>query len=121
MSMTWYQCSCGCVDSKPGRCWNCGGRFSDEYTGGASKEEGAPNFIGDELRPHMDWSLGHVVRSKSERRKEYEARGLNIQSAAEMRRNRPTNAPKTNRVINYPGMKCRRSSAEKRTTPVETT
>ena len=79
----------------------------------------APYAVNDHLTPHMDYSLGHVVQSKAARRDEYAARGLNMSSPAEMRRLHPTNSPAKNRVINYQNMKVRRSSAEKRITPVE--
>jgi len=72
------------------------------------------NVIGDRLKKHFDYSAGCVIDSKSQRRRIYKEKGMNLNSAAEYRRNNATNIPaKENTAVSYPGQKDRRSADER--------
>tara|TARA_Y100000310_G_scaffold343676_1_gene452419 strand:- start:135 stop:506 length:372 start_codon:yes stop_codon:yes gene_type:complete len=96
------------------QCAHCGawGNGVPEEHGAPPSEGGLPSVVGDELRPHMDWSLGEVVSSRSQRRRRYEESGMIMKSAKEVYRNKdkPNN---TGRAVSYPGQKNHKSSAER--------
>ncbi len=98
----WHQCS------------HCGvwGNGVPEEHGAPASELGMPNFTPDSLTPHMDWSLGDVVTSRSERKRRYEERGMIMKSAKEVYRNKDKPNVK-GKAVSYAGQKHHKSSAER--------
>jgi len=74
----------------------------------------APAVVRDKVNKYMDYGLGHEVTSRSEMRAEAKRRGLREKSWSEFRQQYPSNVPqKPGMIVNYPGMKDRRSSSER--------
>ncbi len=98
----WHQCT---------HCGNWGNGIPEEH-GAPVLEQGTPNVVADSFAPHMDWSLGKVVSSRSERKREYENAGMYMRSVKETYRDKDKPNVK-GRAVSYAGQKNRKSYAEK--------
>lgn len=71
-------------------------------------------FIGDELRGQkMDYSIGKIPTSKSQRKKDYEAAGMFMVSGDEMIRRNGRPMAKPGVAMSYAGQKRHKSTAER--------
>lgn len=112
--MTGYRCpKCGVKGFKP-KCWNCGAHMDTYECGPPVREEGCPAVIGDKLHKYFDWAAGAWIGSRTEQKKVYKAKGMQLTSVAEHRRQNATNAPlHENTARSYAGQKSHRSTAER--------
>lgn len=92
-------------------CPDCGETHEGEPTSFAVLPNA--NVIGDELRPHFDWSAGVKITSKSQRRKVYAEKGLNLSSVSEYRR-KHGGMERTASACSYAGQTNHKSAAERR-------
>lgn len=95
-------------------CGHCGiwGNGVPEEHGAPASEEGMPNVTPDSFTPHMDWSLGRMVSSRSERNRLYAEGGMNMKSVKEAFRDK--DKPNINgKAVSYPGQTNHKSSAER--------
>jgi len=77
----------------------------------ANPRTSGSNVIGDKLARHFDWSLGEWIDSRSTRKRRYREEDMILKSHDEIRRHRPTNAPrKPGRITTYPGSTARRKA-----------
>ncbi|HUU82287.1 MAG TPA: hypothetical protein VM243_02175 [Phycisphaerae bacterium] len=110
-----FKCpDCGAKAFDPEPCYVCGGSIDFPVECGVEKAPGFPNVVKDHMAPHMDYAVGRVISSRSERNKVYDAMGVVPKSYTEFRRQHPTNtSTHHNMAVSYPGQKRRRSTAEK--------
>lgn len=97
----------GLVDffDEPGSypCQYCGGEHHTYEAGTPLKMVGPPMVIGDRLPKHHDYSCGCDIESKSQRRRIYAAKGLNVTSIAEHTKQNPEVMPRRHPVVSYAG------------------
>jgi len=94
------------------KCPFCPGSHATYQCGPPAKVKGVPHVVGDKLAKHMDWAAGREFSSRSERKRVYKNMGLNLTSAAELRRKHGM-LRKIGGIYSYAGQKDHRSSAEK--------
>jgi len=97
-----------------GKCNDCGtfGNGIPDECGPPFGGAGIANVIPDSFTPHMDWSLGMMVSSRSQRRRLYAENDMHMKSVKESFKDKDT--PNVNgHVVSYAGQKFHKSSAER--------